>query len=98
MAMIGVTLAMFGLRRAGVRWLQPSPAMGLDRVERRAAARAMLPGGAVAPEHRASTLAVARDVRRYPWAPWFFLVVGLTNGYFFATDPGPSRWISAAGA
>jgi hypothetical protein len=96
--MILVTLAMLGLRRAGVRWLQPSPAMGLDRSERRAAAQALRPGGVVSPEHRASTVMVARDVRRYPWAPWFFLLVGAVNCDAFTEQVGPVRWIYGAGA
>jgi hypothetical protein len=96
-ALTVVTLVLFGLRRAGARWLQPAPAMGLDRAERRAIARALRPGGVVAPEHRASTVAVARDLTRYRWAPWFFLAVGAVNGLFAVTEPGGVRWVHAVG-
>jgi hypothetical protein len=93
--MAGVTLLMLGLRRLGVRWLQPSAAMGLDKAGRKAAARALRRPGTVPPEHRAGTVAVARDVLRHRWAPWFFLVVAGMNGWFAATEPGTARWVHA---
>lgn len=90
--MVAVVLGMLGLRRMGVRWLQPSPAMNLDREQRRAAARAMRPGGVVDPAHRDTTVAMAAYLRRYRWAPWFFLVVGVINGWSFASETGAGRW------
>ena len=90
--MLAVVLGMLGLRRVGVRWAQPSPAIGFDRQQRRAAARALRPGGEVDAAHRASIVAVARNLRRYRWAPAFFLVVGLVNGYSYATETGAGRW------
>lgn len=78
--------------RAGVRWEQPSPAMSPDREQRRAAARALRPSGEVDPQHRASILGMARNLRRYRWAPGFLPVVGVVNGWSYVTETGAGRW------
>jgi hypothetical protein len=72
--------------------------MGLDKAQRRAASRALLPGGAVAPEHRLTTVQVARHLGAYGWALWIFLTVGLANGALFlgAESPTDRLWAAAA--
>jgi hypothetical protein len=86
-AMTVVALGLIALRQTGVRWLQPGPETSLDRKQRRAAARALRPGGVVAPEHRANTVALAHYLRRRRrWAPWFLAGAGLINSYVYLTD------------
>jgi hypothetical protein len=79
-------------------WLQPPPEMALTGAQRRAASRALLPGGTVAPEHRATTAQVARHLRGYSWAPLLFLTVGLLFGASFLVADSPMRWFGAVAA
>jgi hypothetical protein len=79
-------------------WLQPPPAMALTRAQRRAASRALLPGGTVAPGYRATTAQVARHLRGYRWAPSLFLAVGLLCGASFLVADSPVRWFGAVAA
>jgi hypothetical protein len=86
-------LLVLALRRAGVRWAQPSPLLGLERLQRRAAFRALRPGGAVNPAHRAATVLVARyylQCRR--WYPWIMLATSLLLGRAYLTEIGPEHW------
>ncbi|HEY2205445.1 MAG TPA: hypothetical protein VGH99_13320 [Pseudonocardia sp.] len=91
-AMVLATLGMLELRRRGVSWLQPPPDLRMSTAERRAASRALRPGGTVTPEHRDSTLEVARYLGRYRWAPWFFLALSGLSGWLTVTEPSPDRW------
>ena len=59
---------------------------------------ATIPGGTVAPEHRATTVQVARHLGAYGWALWAFLAVGVVSGASFLATESPMRWFGAAAA
>ena len=70
----------------------------LDRRQRRAVSRALLPGGNVAPEHRATTVQVAHHLRAYHWAPCLLLIVGLVDAAAFLMSESTFRWFWGATA
>lgn len=67
-------------------------AFAMDKPQRRAVSRALLPGGSVAPEHRATVAQVARRLRGYLWAPCMLLAVGLLDGAVYLASQSPLRW------
>ena len=70
----------------------------LDSRQRRAVSRALLPGGSVAPQHRATTVLVAHRLRAYLWAPCLLLVVGLVDAAAFLMSESSFRWFWGATA
>jgi hypothetical protein len=75
-------------------------AFAMDKPQRRAVSRALLPGGRVAPEHRMTTAAAARHLRGYLWVPCLLLLIALTGSAVTAaawsTIESPVRWFWAA--
>ena len=73
-------------------------AFAMDKPQRRAVSRALLPGGSVAPEHRATTAQAARHLRGYLWVPCLLFVVGLADTIAYLASESSFRWFWGATA
>lgn len=73
-------------------------AFAMDKPQRRAVSRALLPGGRVAPEHRATIAQAARRLRGYLWAPCALALLGLAAAAASLAGESPLRWFWGATA